>query len=232
MNFKSRIKSQTGAALPLALIALLFLTLLGAMAINTSSVEVRLAGNERDDQQAVYAAEAAVAHMRARLKQRLVDEGVIVDWSSILRGPEACNPTAGADAGSARGISGTIAGYDYNACAFDDLDANIGVCGTWLAEISNLATLNLKKESDFAHAVSSGSPPTYDPNQKMYICAAAIRRNTGTRSALEVLVEPGGIVLAATDSKAQAGGGMYKTYSGDDTGAVDTTGGSQDIGDL
>ena len=202
------------------------------MAINTSSVEARLAGNERDDQQAVYAAEAAVAHMRARLKQRLVDEGVITDWSSILRGSEACNPTAGADAAAVRGISGTIAGYNYSACVFDDLDANIGACGTWLAEISNVATLNLKKESDFAHAVSSGTPPTYDPNQKMYICAAAIRRNTGTRSALEVLVEPGGIVLAATDSKAQAGGGMYKTYSGDDTGTVDTTGASQDVGEL
>lgn len=232
MNIGLYIKSERGFALPLALIALLFLTLLGAMAMNTSSVEVRLAGNERDDQQAVYAAEAAVAHMRARLKQRLVDEGVIVDWSSILRGPEACNPTAGVDSAAVRGISGTLSGYDYNACVYDDLDANMSVCGTWLAEITNVATLNLRKESDFAHAVSSGSPATYDPNQKMYICAAAIRRNTGTRSALEVLVEPGGVVMAATDSKAQAGGGMYKTYSGDDTGAVDTTNAPQEIGSL
>lgn len=232
----SNIKNnQNGAALPLALLSLLFLTLLGFMAMTTASIEVRLSANERDDQQAVYAAEAAVAHMRARLKQRLIDNGRLIDWGFVLLGPEACNPTLAADNLAARGIRSNIVGFDYDVCVYDDLDENIGSCSTQIVEIVNPADVSLFKESNFAHAVEVDPPgpaePTYDPNKKIYVCAAAINRTTGTRSALEVLVEPGGILMAATDSKSQLGGGMYKSFSGDDQEAVDPTT-LKDIGSL
>lgn len=226
---------QRGAALPLALLALLFLTLLGFMAMSTASIEVRLSGNERDSQQAVYAAEAAVAHMRARLKQRLIDAGKLDDWSVILRGPEACNPTSAGDLLATRGIRGRIAGFDYDVCVYDDLDENIGVCSTRIVELANPADASLFKENTFEHAhlvTPPGEDPTYDPNEKIYICAAAISRVTGTRSALEVLVEPGGIIMAATDSRTQLGGGGYKTFSGNDKDAVDEAAPIKDIGSL
>ena len=94
--------SQRGAALPMVLLVLLFLTLLGSMAMNTSSVEVRLAANERNYQQAVYVAEAGLAHMRAILESVLnecnqsnIALSQPVDWTFALDEAVDCPPLAG-----------------------------------------------------------------------------------------------------------------------------------------
>lgn len=221
-----RHNAQRGAALPLALMAVLFMTLLGFMAMTTASVEVRLSGNERDYQQAVYTAEAAVAHMRARLKQRLIDEGRLKDWTFILRGAEACNPTSAADNAFPLGIRSSLGGFDYDVCVYDDLDENLSACSTRMIELTNPADVRAFKESTIEHAhlgVNSDGESTYDPNKRIFICAAAMSRATGTRTAIEVLVEPGGLLLAATADTAQAGGGAYKTFSGNDQDAIDPT---------
>lgn len=95
-------RSQRGAALPMVLLVVLFLTLLGTVALNTSSVEVRLAANERNYQQAVYAAEAGVAHMRAVLESVLNECNQSnfalnqpVDWAFALDEAVTCPPLAG-----------------------------------------------------------------------------------------------------------------------------------------
>ena len=86
----------------MVLLVLLFLTLLGSMAMNTSSVEIRLAASERNYQQAVYAAEAGVAHMRAILENVLNECNQTnlalnqpVDWDFALDESVACPPLAG-----------------------------------------------------------------------------------------------------------------------------------------
>ena len=94
---------QRGAVLPVVLLTILFLTLLGFMALNTASVEVRLAANERDYQQAVYAAEGGIAHTRALLKgllnacnQSNIASGSDVDWDFVLMDTAGeCSPLTG-----------------------------------------------------------------------------------------------------------------------------------------
>ena len=51
-------KNQKGIAMVLALVMLMLLTMLGTFALNTSSTELFIAGNFRNMQQALYAADA------------------------------------------------------------------------------------------------------------------------------------------------------------------------------
>ncbi len=95
-------RSQRGAALPLVLLSILFLTMLGFLAMTTSSIEVRLAANERDYQQAIYTAEAGVAHARAVLKgllnvcnQSNIAAGGDVNWNFVLQDLAECPALAG-----------------------------------------------------------------------------------------------------------------------------------------
>lgn len=118
---------QRGAALPLVLLTLLFLTLLGYMALTTSSVEVRLAANERDYQQAVYVAEAGIAHTRAILKgllntcnQANISSGQPVDWDFALIDPLVCAPIAGQPGPLA--IKSVFGSYQYNVTIMNNLD--------------------------------------------------------------------------------------------------------------
>ncbi|MFZ3089485.1 MAG: PilX N-terminal domain-containing pilus assembly protein [Nitrospirota bacterium] len=61
------LKNEKGAALLMALIMLLLLTLIGFAAITTSSVEVQISGNQRLANTAIYAAEAAIESIRQEL---------------------------------------------------------------------------------------------------------------------------------------------------------------------
>ncbi len=95
-------RSQRGAALPLVLLSILFLTMLGFLAMTTSSIEVRLAANERDYQQAIYTAEAGVAHARAVLQgllnvcnQSNIAAGGDVNWNFVLQDLAECPALAG-----------------------------------------------------------------------------------------------------------------------------------------
>jgi hypothetical protein len=57
---KDILKSQKGVALIIALIILLVLTLIGISAINTTTYETSISGNERAGSDAFYAAEAGI----------------------------------------------------------------------------------------------------------------------------------------------------------------------------
>lgn len=107
---------QRGAALPLVLLAILFMTLLGFLAMSTSSVEVRLSANERDYQQAVYAADAGIAHMRAILKDLLnvcnQHQQSSKDWDFALDATGICPPLIGQP--SPFSIQGSLANFQYN----------------------------------------------------------------------------------------------------------------------
>jgi len=54
--------SERGTALVLALVMLALMSILGALALNTSTTEVSISGNYRSSQQAFYAAERAVEY--------------------------------------------------------------------------------------------------------------------------------------------------------------------------
>jgi PilX N-terminal len=56
------IRNERGVALVIALVMLVLLTILGAWALNTSSTNLRIAGNYSKQMNAFYAAEAGVAY--------------------------------------------------------------------------------------------------------------------------------------------------------------------------
>jgi len=72
-------KSERGAALITALMAMLLLSALGLALVLTTSTETMIAGNFRDGQEALYAADAGV--------ERVMDDLLTVpDWNNILNG--------------------------------------------------------------------------------------------------------------------------------------------------
>jgi len=75
----TNIKSERGAALITALMAMLLLSALGLALVLTTSTETMIAGNFRDGQEALYAADAGV--------ERVMDDLLTVpDWNNILNG--------------------------------------------------------------------------------------------------------------------------------------------------
>ena len=66
MKTKDELKGQKGIALVVALIMLLVLTLVGLAAVNLTSYEARIAGNERVYNNAFYAGDGGVENFRGR----------------------------------------------------------------------------------------------------------------------------------------------------------------------
>jgi len=60
MKLKSTLKNQSGAALVIALIMMIVLTLIGLASTFTSTFEIRLSGNKRGSTDAFYAADGGV----------------------------------------------------------------------------------------------------------------------------------------------------------------------------
>ena len=58
---KTVMKNENGIALVVAMVMLLLLTMIGIMALNTSSTELRIVGNYRNTEVAFFAAEGGVA---------------------------------------------------------------------------------------------------------------------------------------------------------------------------
>jgi PilX N-terminal len=63
------LRNDTGSALIMALLILLVLTLLGINAINTTTFETGISGNERARVEAFYAAEAGIQEALSRLSE-------------------------------------------------------------------------------------------------------------------------------------------------------------------
>jgi hypothetical protein len=75
------VRRDTGAALIIALLAMLLLSALGLMLVLNTSLEIMIAGNFRSGQEALYAADAGAERVMADLMNA-------ADWNNILRGAE------------------------------------------------------------------------------------------------------------------------------------------------
>jgi hypothetical protein len=69
MNEKARLNNEEGSVLILALIMLVLLTLIGISATTTSTIETRIAGNERLYKRNLYSAEAAAMQCAQNMEQ-------------------------------------------------------------------------------------------------------------------------------------------------------------------
>jgi Tfp pilus assembly protein PilX len=194
--FYNKFNQQRGAALPMVLLTILFLTLLGFMALTTSSVEVRLAANERDYQQAVYAAEAGVAHTRAVLKgllnvcnQSNIASGGTVTWDFVLQDIADCPALAG----QARPLSiqSSLGNYQYH--------------------------VNLANNDDDL----SGST-TVDGDQKIIMTSIATGVN-GVRAGIEIVLDTENSASEVSGYSGQFGAGSGKSFTGRDANAITNT---------
>ncbi len=80
-SLRTRIQSETGTALIIALMSMMLLTALGAAVIMVTNTETMIASNYRNGQEALYAADAAV--------ERVVQDLLMVPrWNDILSGAE------------------------------------------------------------------------------------------------------------------------------------------------
>ena len=66
-RLRTRLSDQQGSALIIALMAMMLLTALGAAVVMVSNTETHIAGNYRNSQEALYAADAAVERVLADL---------------------------------------------------------------------------------------------------------------------------------------------------------------------
>jgi Tfp pilus assembly protein PilX len=194
--FYNKFNQQRGAALPMVLLTILFLTLLGFMALTTSSVEVRLAANERDYQQAVYAAEAGVAHTRAVLKgllnvcnQSNIASGGTVTWDFVLQDIADC--PALAEQARPLGIQSSLGNYQYQ--------------------------VNLANNDDDL----SGST-TVDGDQKIIMTSIATGVN-GVRAGIEIVLDTENSASEVSGYSGQFGAGSGKSFTGRDANAITNT---------
>jgi len=78
-RFNERLADERGIALIIALMAMMLLTALGAAVVMVSNTETHIAGNYRNSQEALYAADAAV--------ERVVQDLLLIPrWNDILGG--------------------------------------------------------------------------------------------------------------------------------------------------
>jgi len=125
-----RLADERGVALIIALMAMMLLTALGAAVVMVSNTETHIAGNYRNSQEALYAADAAV--------ERVVQDLLLVPrWNDILNGTSQSGFVDGAMT-SAKALPG---GGHVTLC-----------CGT------NTATGQLQSETDTLNQWGANNP--------------------------------------------------------------------------
>ena len=188
---------QRGAALPMVLLVVLFLTLLGYIALTTASIEVRLAANAREYQQAVYAAEGGVAHTRQVLNgllnvcnQSKIASGNDVDWDFVLQDIADCPALAGQPRPLT--IQASLGNYQYLVSLVNNADD------------------------------PSGSL-TDDQDQQIVMTAIATGSN-GVRAGIEIVLDAENSESEVSGYSGQYGAGAGKNFTGRDANAItDTT---------
>lgn len=125
MYKKWKINSQHGSALIISLIFLLLLTIIGVTAMQSSTMQERMAGNTRDRNLAFQSAEAALRGAEVVLsdavipsfnnsvagyRQQVADSGNPNYWASTYNWTSA----AGANSGSAQYSAATLSGLSSN----------------------------------------------------------------------------------------------------------------------
>lgn len=181
----------------MVLMALLFLTLLGSIALNTASVEVRLAANERDYQQSVYIAEAGIAHTRAVLKgllnvcnQSKIASGNAVDWDFVLQDISDCPALSGQP--RPLSIQANLGDYQYKVTILNNSD-------------------------------DPSNDPNDDEDQQIVVTSLATGPNN-VRAGIEMVLDTENTQSEVSGYSGQFGAGAGKSFVGRDAGAItDTT---------
>jgi hypothetical protein len=122
-RFNERLADERGIALIIALMAMMLLTALGAAVVMVSNTETHIAGNYRNSQEALYAADAAV--------ERVVQDLLLIPrWNDILAGTAQSSFVDGASSSPKTLPGGGTITLDR---ATADLQANTDALNLWAA---------------------------------------------------------------------------------------------------
>ena len=197
--FRQTFEDEQGAALVIALIMLVLVTIIGVAATNTSIVETLISGADIQRQQAFYVAEAGVEHVRGMLTSIFAQRNTAKmaasqspDWDFALNGSEAgviATTDTNYDGGSVWITNGSGgSGYTYNVRIWNN---------------------------------SEDGSATNDIDGVIYVRSDASRPKGGNAS-IEVMLQGSvsGGDSAITGYTAQAGAGAGKTYNAQDLYAI------------
>jgi len=191
MKSLSMLRNNNGAVLVIALLIMAVLSLIGAAATMTSSIETQIAGNQKFGKQAFYAADAGVEHITGILQSLFVEQNAAKiaadqdpDWDFALAGATDTNY-----AGGTTWISNANLGSDksYSVRVWNNSDGG---------DATN-------DDDRLIYARSDGSGPV------------------GSSSSIEVVLEGGVTGQdTITGYTAQAGAGAGKNYNANDLNAI------------
>lgn len=124
-RLRVRLSNEEGSALIIALMAMMLLTALGAAVVMVSTSETRIAGNYRDSQEALYAADAAV--------ERVVQDLLLVPrWNDILNGTTQSSFTIGSSTSAITlPTGGTVTLCCGSSTATGQLQADTNALNLW-----------------------------------------------------------------------------------------------------
>jgi len=91
MKERQILKNEDGSVIVIALIVLLMLTMLGIWANNNSTIELEIAGSEKDQKITFYAADAGIEAGRAALSSLKDDDKG--NWDKLLEGADLIGHT-------------------------------------------------------------------------------------------------------------------------------------------
>jgi len=200
MKSLSMMRNNKGAALVIALLVMMAASVVGVMSVTTSSIEVKISGNDNFAKQTFYAAEAAIENIRGVLKTQFVLRNAAriaarqtPNWDFALLGPDPDNPTPATDTTYAGGTSW------INNAAFGSYTYSVRI---WNNPTDPSASpINDKDRLIYARADASGSG--------------------GSARSIEVILE-GDVTgdQSVFGYSAQAGGGVGKNYNADDLNPI------------
>lgn len=115
------LKDQSGAALVVALIIMIVLTLIGLASVFTSTFEIRLSGNKRGSTDAFYAADSGVQVVTARIENFDLTGKYVDNKYDPFTDPANPNPTNAkatinhdtTQSGAPRGIKSSAISFEF-----------------------------------------------------------------------------------------------------------------------
>ena len=138
MRFKETLSNQSGAALVIALVMIIVLTLIGLASTFTSTFEIKLSGNKRGSTDAFYSADSGVQVVLARIENFDLPSKYTDNKYNPFSDPANSNPTKaqvviehnavqkGAPRGSGFGATGSLGFEHYliESTGMDQIEAN------------------------------------------------------------------------------------------------------------
>lgn len=196
-------EDNEGSVLVIALVILVLLTIMGISATTTSTIEMQIAGNDRNYKRAFYVADAGIEHARSVLGSELrnynsanIVTGSSLEWDFALNGSEeGYSPASGTDFNSGvtwinNATFTPISGYSYTVTIWNNSDDGGGAT------------------DDTDSIIMVQSDVTGPGNTNASILVSLFGTAAGE---------------AVTGYSAQAGAGAGKSYSSEDLNAIDFT---------